>query len=86
MWTKSRNCSKLRMCITSTPQFLGFFFLTNIPCWKCVDDFAQLPGKFREFLNKIESDERPGDCTITMDEVAGTGFEIKQSCTVGFRL
>ena len=20
--------------------------LTNIPCWKCVDDFAQLPGKF----------------------------------------
>ena len=50
-------------------------FLTNIPCWKCVDDFAQLPGKFREFLNKIESDERPGECTITMDEVAGTGFE-----------
>ena len=49
--------------------------LTNIPCWKCVDDFAQLPGQFREFVNKIESDEGPGDCIITMDEVAGTGFE-----------
>ena len=30
--------------------------LTKIPCWKCVDDSAQLPGKFREFLNKIAMD------------------------------
>ena len=53
----------------------GFGFLTNVPFWNSTSDFAQLSGRFQKFLNRPECDQKSGEITITMDEVAGGGTQ-----------
>ena len=53
----------------------GFGFLTNVPFWNSTSDFAQLSGRFQKFLNRTECNQKSGEITITMDEVAGGGAQ-----------
>ena len=53
----------------------GFGFLTNVPFWNSTSDFAQFSDRFQEFLNRPECDQKSGDITLTMDEVAGGGTQ-----------
>ena len=54
---------------------LGCGFLTNVPFWNSTSDFAQLSGRFQEFLNRPDCDQKSGEITVTMDKVAGGGTQ-----------
>ena len=76
---------------------LGFGFLTNVPFWNSTSDFAQLSGRFQEFLNRPDCDQKSGEITILTGlcvrkrmkkllVACGTQRDLSQRCQGGIQL